>query len=82
MSAKIHGHEVMQMMIQSGQAYTRDSLRTAIVKTFGADARFHTCSAENMTAEELIAFFEARGKFLPSDGGGLRPDRDKICDHG
>lgn len=82
MSAQIHGHEVMKMMIQSGQNYTRDTLRTAIVETFGNDARFCTCSAENMTAEELIAFFQARGKFLPSDDAGLRPDQSKICDHG
>lgn len=82
MPEKIHGHEVMKMMLESGREYTRESLRTAILDTFGSRARFYTCSAEGMTAEQLIAFFEARGKFLPSDRGGLRPDRDKICDHG
>ena len=80
MSESIHGHEVMQMMIESGEAYTRDSLRADIIRRFGEDARFHTCSAENMTAEELIEFLAARGKFTDS-GDGFQTDASKICDH-
>ena len=69
MPESVHGHEVMRKMIESGQAYTRDSLRIAITAWFGETARFHTCSAENMTADELIACLAARRKFYSEDAG-------------
>jgi len=80
MTKHIHGHEVMRMMIQSQEIYTRDSLRTAIHDTFGMESRFHTCSAENMTADELIDFLNARGKFLQEDTGFVT-NSELICDH-
>ncbi len=80
MTKHIHGHEVMRMMIQSQEIYTRDSLRTAIYDTFGMESRFHTCSAENMTADELIDFLNARGKFLQEDAGFVT-NSELICDH-
>lgn len=80
MPEQIHGHEVMKMMIESKKVYTHDSLRTDIVKTFGENTRFYTCSAENMTPDELIAFLNSRDKFLDRDGG-FNTDPDKICDH-
>ena len=55
MSQSIHGHEVMEMMLEEGGHFTRASLREAIEARFGADARFHTCSASEMDAEALIA---------------------------
>ncbi|OOI52410.1 hypothetical protein BMT89_15840 [Escherichia coli] len=44
----IHGHEVLNMMIESGEQYTHASLEAAIKARFGEQARFHTCSAEGM----------------------------------
>lgn len=79
MPEQIHGHEVMEMMIASGKLYTRDSLRTDIIKRFGEAARFYTCSAEGMTPDELITFLEARGKFLEEEGG-FKTDKEKMCD--
>ncbi|EOZ1757983.1 YecH family metal-binding protein, partial [Salmonella enterica subsp. enterica] len=52
----IHGHEVLNMMIESGEQYTHTSLEAAIKARFGERARFHTCSASDMTAAELVAF--------------------------
>lgn len=69
MSESIHGHEVIGMMNESGLTYTVESLRNAIVGRFGADARFHTCSAQNLTPEGLIEFLNERGKLTPVDGG-------------
>jgi probable metal-binding protein len=80
MEGQIHGHEVMRMMIESGAAYTRASLRDAITGRFGDDARFYTCSADGMTADEIIAFLETRGKFVARDAG-FSTSPDKICDH-
>ena len=50
---KIHGRQVMRMMLESGQSYTKDTLRTAIINQFGEETRFYTCSADNLTADEL-----------------------------
>lgn len=48
----IHGHDVLNMMIESGERYTEESLVEAIHARFGEAARFHTCSASEMTAAE------------------------------
>lgn len=79
-SNEIHGHEVMRMMAESGKAYDEESLEAAIHEAFGASARFYTCSADGMTARQLIEFLAARGKFVPVEGG-LSTDVSKICDH-
>lgn len=68
------------MMVESKTTYSVASLRAAIDNKFGADARFYTCSAENMTANELIAFLAQRGKFLPQEDG-FSTSADKICNH-
>ena len=80
MPNQIHGHEVMGMMIESGKVYTRASLRTEIIEKFGEEARFYTCSADSMTADELIEFLRARGKFVDASDG-FKTDRSKVCDH-
>jgi len=80
MENSIHGHEVMRMMVESGKQYSRSSLREEIENNFGQQARFHTCSAFDMTADDLIDFLEARGKFLSMDDG-FTTDRSKICNH-
>ena len=65
--ASVHGHEVMNMIIESGKNYTTESLIADIHATFGEDTRFHTCSAENMDAKALVSFLAARGKFIGTE---------------
>lgn len=62
MAKYIHGKEVKQMVIASDQAHTRASLIQAIHDFFGEDTRYYSCSAEDLTADGLISFFEANGK--------------------
>ena len=81
MSQSIHGHEVMEMMLEQDGQFTRASLKQAMAQRFGADARFHTCSAREMDAEALIDFLAARGKFIEA-GEGFQTRADKICNHG
>ncbi|MCL2308813.1 MAG: YecH family protein [Proteobacteria bacterium] len=76
----VHGHEVMEMMITSGKTWTRESLVVAIHQKFGTDARFHTCSADGMTAAELIDFLDARGKF-DHCGDGFTTAGSHVCSH-
>lgn len=78
--ATIHAHEVMHMMLENSGGFTRETLAQAIVERFGADARFHACSASGMDVEAVIDFLEIRGKFVAADGGfNTAPDR--ICNH-
>jgi len=79
MPESIHGHEVMRKMIESGKVYSQDALRRSIIDWFGSSARFHTCSAENMTSDELIAFLAERRKFF-SEEGGFRVNEAEICE--
>ncbi|WP_421177553.1 YecH family metal-binding protein [Aeromonas jandaei] len=81
MSQSVHGHEVMEMMLEQDGQFTRASLKQAMAQRFGADARFHTCSSSEMDAEALIDFLAARGKFIEA-GEGFQTRADKICNHG
>ncbi len=76
----IHGHQVMQMMMQSGKAYTAESLVADIVASFGPEARFYTCSAENLTPAELVQFLQAKGKFVSREEG-FSTSADLMCKH-
>ncbi len=77
---QIHGHAVLEMMLAASKAYTRASLLEDIRVAFGPDARFCTCSAENLTAEGLVDFLQAKGKFIPRDDG-FQTSRDLVCQH-
>lgn len=80
MTESIHGHEVMHLMLELGGSFTRESLTQAIHERFGADARFHTCSASNMDAESLIDFLRERGKFV-DQSSGFNTEAERICNH-
>ena len=77
---QIHGHEVMNMMIESQTMYTKDSLTAEIVSRFGAETRFCTCSAQNLTAYELVALLDSKGKLLRR-AGGITTDAELMCSH-
>lgn len=75
-----HGHEVLHMM--AGNTYeSKEALVKAIINKFGEAERFHTCSAEGMTAAQLVDFLEARGKFMPASSNQFTVDETKICKH-
>ena len=76
----VHGHEVMRMMLERTEGFTRAELVQAIAERFGADARFHTCSAESLTAEGLVTFLQERGKFVERTGR-MQVLPDRICQH-
>lgn len=80
MLTQVHGHDVIAMMRESTQPFTRETLVAAILARFGPDARFFTCSAEGMTADELIEFLAARQKFQPA-GEGFEVNPNRVCQH-
>ncbi len=68
------------MMIASGRTYTKASLTDEITANFGADARFYTCSAVDLTAAQLVDFLDSKGKLIAAKGGfGTSPDLK--CQH-
>lgn len=75
---QIHGHEVLQMM--KGHSYSESSLRKAIIDRWGAHQLFYTCSADNLSVDDLILFFKEHGKFMFA-GDGFTVDVSQICDH-
>lgn len=76
----IHGHEVLQMM--QGNSYaSKEELVKAIISRFGEAERFCTCSAEGMTAAQLVDFLEQRGKFKSAHSDGFTVDTSKVCNH-
>ncbi|MCG9729747.1 YecH family protein [Shewanella sp. Isolate13] len=80
MSDSIHGHQVMELMLAHGQSLTKEALKSLMHKEFGEQARYHTCSAQQMDADELIAFLEKKGKFIHSENG-IETAADRICNH-
>ena len=80
MPNEIHGHDVIDLILESKQSYTRESLTSAIITRFGAATRFHTCSAAGLSAAELVTFLEDRGKFMPLDDG-FTVDPARVCSH-
>lgn len=75
---QLHAHEVLFMM--EGNSYSEASLRAAIIDKFGESQHFYTCSAENMSVDELIVFLKQKGKFMPADDG-FTVDTTKVCSH-
>jgi len=78
MPQSIHGHEVMRMMRESGRLLNKEELAQAIALRFGDEARFHTCALDDLSAHELIEFFESNGKVLLV-GSGLQLQEDQVC---
>ncbi len=75
-----HGHEVLDMMQGNSYASAQD-LTNAIINKFGPDERFYTCSADNLTAAQLVQFLTDRGKFMPTPNGNFTADPSKRCQH-
>lgn len=66
--------------MMEGNSYSKESLIKAITMRFGDQERFYTCSRSDLTAEALVEFLEAKGKFKPTDGG-FTVDVTRICNH-
>jgi probable metal-binding protein len=73
-----HAHEVMEMMITSGKSYNRESLAAEIREKFGVETKFHTCSMNGMSPEELIEFLAQKGKFSGSEDSFIF-DPGRMC---
>jgi probable metal-binding protein len=80
MEDQIHGHEVLKMLSESDEVFTRESLIADMKEKFGADAKFCTCSFGDMPPEKMVDFFLSRGKFMTVPGG-FKFDAGNACHH-
>lgn len=60
MNGSIHGHELMHWMLPKGRMEL-DAFWAEARALFG-QARFHTCSVEDLTLEQLVDFLAGKGK--------------------
>ena len=74
----IHGHAILHLVHESTQPFTRDALRAEVLRRYGRDARFCTCSASAMSFDELLVFLLLRGK-LVERGGLIAADISQMC---
>lgn len=74
----IHAHKILEMMQENN--YSEASLVEAIHAKFGHEARYHTCSAQDMDAQQIVAFLKNKGKFKEASSG-FTVDKTAICDH-
>jgi probable metal-binding protein len=70
----------MDAMLASGRLFTRDTAAAFVREKFGFGCRYHTCSASGLTADELIDFLAARGKFVGTEEG-FTVNAHRVCQH-
>lgn len=74
----IHGHALMEWLAEMGPM-PRETLVASAGDAFGAQARFHTCSASDLSAEGLVDLLSSKGKIGTGEQGlflAMAP-----CDH-
>jgi probable metal-binding protein len=76
----IHGHEVLRLLHEANPPLSRVELAVLADRHWGAEARFCTCSAFNMTLAELVGFLMSRGKVVEKNGK-LCVDMSQVCGH-
>jgi len=83
--ASYHGHDVLHFLLAAEEALSPEQMLEQVVTKFGADARFHTCSAEGMDAATLLEFLARRGKIVPAvdadPARGFVVAGHRICNH-
>lgn len=78
--SSIHGHMILEMLLDDQKKFTKESLKQEIKKRFGENAIFHACTADNMKFDDLYTFLINRGKILEQNGI-LKTSRSLICDN-
>ncbi len=76
----VHGHAVLEMILDAPAPMTRHGVLSAAKARFGAEARYYTCSAAAMTIEDLLEFLVARRKISIADDV-VTAYRERMCSH-
>jgi probable metal-binding protein len=76
----IHGHEIIGLVASCPDGIRLSQLAETVAERFGKSATFHTCSAQGMDLDALLAFLEARDK-VRIVSGVVFPGGSPACDH-
>ena len=74
MMQSIHGHSLLNHLLDLGGSESLDLLRQWAHSSHGPDARYHTCSAQGLTYDSLMQFLLERNKNRNS-----QPSRARDC---
>ena len=78
----IHAHEVLELIEQFGGQQEKPALRQKVVEKFGDGAVFANCSGRQFTFDELIDFFQNKGRIhIKGDLIVLNPGEEEHCQH-
>jgi probable metal-binding protein len=77
---EVHAHEVIDLIRQASPALTPEGVIRAVNERFGPAARFHTCSLQGMTVEQVVQFLLQRGKVVLHEGT-LMVQEANVCRH-
>jgi probable metal-binding protein len=80
MAANVHGHIILERIIEAGGTMPLGSLQS-FAESHGRDATYFTCSASGMSFEELLQFLSTRNKISIADGQ-VTVYVENMCRHG
>ncbi|AZL85979.1 MULTISPECIES: YecH family metal-binding protein [Aliivibrio] len=80
MKQDIHGHSVLNILLNSEVPLPRAELELMVITEFGSDVCFHTCSQQELTLNELLNFLLSKKKVIETNDG-LIADPDRMCNH-
>lgn len=80
MKQDIHGHMVLNLLLNAEKPLSRSQLEGMIESEFGSDVCFHTCSQQGLTLTELLDFLLSKKKVVELESG-LTANPDRICHH-
>jgi probable metal-binding protein len=81
MTPSVHGHIILQAIIDAGGQLPLEELRTIASSRHGGDATYHTCSAQGMSFDGLIEFLTSRKK-TQIEEGRISVFVENMCEHG
>lgn len=80
-SGSIHGHAILNYIIDHGGQVSLDGLRQWARATHGENARYHTCSIQDLPFDAILRFLTERNKITVLDDCAS-VNVQNICGHG
>ncbi|MGC4068109.1 MAG: YecH family protein [Polyangiaceae bacterium] len=80
MTANLHGHVILERIIEAGGTMPLGNLRD-FAESHGRDATYFTCSASGMSFDDLLEFLTNRNKISIADGQ-VTVYVENMCKHG
>ena len=80
MKQDIHGHVVLNLLLEAPEPLSRLALEEKIETVFGSDVCFHTCSQHDLSLNELLEFLLSKRKVVEVESG-LTANPDRMCNH-